>query len=183
MLLPLHLKDGSLWDRRIGVVSSFKDGAEGNYFGLPLDERAALVSSTIFDAARRAIPTTIRVNRRAYRDAGIYTPRARELNNRLNAARRLFRRHPSEASRRYLLSVARHTNGEKNTLREQAWQSWCHSLGAHTPLGHMWRMVKTIYNDRPPALPHHPHPQAEAENLAKSFAVRNSPALLLVRIQ
>lgn len=139
------------------------------------------MSSTILNAARLAIPTSTRVYRRAYRDAWIYTPRVRELNNRLNAARKLFRRHPSEISRRYLQSVARHANEEKTKLREQAWQSWCHSLGAHTPLGHMWRMVKTIYNGRPIALPHHPHPQAEAENLAKSFAVKTSPALLPVR--
>ena len=163
----------------------FKDRAdilfEETDFCLPLDERAELVSSTILNAARLAIPTSTRVYRRAYRDAWIYTPRVRELNNRLSAARNLFRRHPSAISPRYLQSVARHANEEKTKLREQAWQSWCHSLGPHTPIGDMWRTVKSIYHGRPPALPHHPHPQAEAENLANNFAVRTSPALLPVR--
>lgn len=161
--------------------ASFKDIADtllgAADLNLPLDERAELLQSLIIQAAHHAIPV-VKPHARNYRDAWIYGPRVKELNRRVNAARKNLRRSPSTAAHQYLSSVVNHAREEKARLREKAWFDWCRSAGAHTSLGEMWRVVRAMYHPRPTPPPTHPEPFKEAERLAQGFAERTSPSRL-----
>ncbi|MPC42308.1 RNA-directed DNA polymerase from mobile element jockey [Portunus trituberculatus] len=151
-------------------------------FHIPLDEHALLLSSLILQAAHSAIPVA-KVHSRTYKDAWIYGPKVKELNRRLNAARKNFHRRPTQSNRLYLNSVAHHVNATKQRLRDEAWLSWCRSIGAQTPIGQMWRRARCLYNPRPPPMPTHANPHEEAERLATQFAARTSPAILPLPIR
>lgn len=153
--------------------SKFKDVDEGLIrdadLALPLDERVVVLSDVILQAAQQYIPTA-KPHSRTYKDSWIYGPRVKELNRRINVARKNFRRHPSTINRRYLQSVARHAKAENTRLRQEAWIDWCQSVGSHTPVSEMWRRVKYLYRPRPPPLPTHPAPEEAADRLARVFA-------------
>ncbi|MPC40423.1 hypothetical protein E2C01_033981 [Portunus trituberculatus] len=144
---------------------------------LPLAMRASLFTDSIMEAASQAIPLA-KPHTRLYRDAWIYGPQVKELNRRVNAARKAYRRAPSPSSRAYLHSVVHHARAVKNGLREQAWLDWCCSLGSRTTVGAMWQRVKAMYAPSPRTLPTHPSPDAETDRLARIIASRSSPVYL-----
>lgn len=142
-----------------------------------LDTYAVSFSDLTLQAARQAIPLC-KPHSRPYRDAWIYGPRVRELNHRVNAARKALRARPGPLTLAYLRSTVRHVTAEKQKLRAVAWEEWCQSAGSSTPLSKMWRTVRAMYNPRPPPAPFHPAPLEECERLAAVFAMRSSPAPL-----
>ena len=144
---------------------------------LSLDEEARYIASSILSAAQASIPLHKTTHHR-FRDPWIYGPRVREVNRRLNAARKAFRRHPTDASLRHLQCVSRHATRVKTNLRHEALHSWCQGLGRDTPLSTMWKRVRQIYSDAPPPPPTHPFAADRAEALAASFAGRTSTQCL-----
>ena len=85
------------------------------------------------------MPSLVLSYTRRYRDAWIYAPRLRELNRRVNAARKFCRRNLSPDARRYLQSVVRHVQAAKDRILDEAWLEWCRYISADNPLREMWR--------------------------------------------
>ncbi|KAK3855787.1 hypothetical protein Pcinc_037833 [Petrolisthes cinctipes] len=112
------------------------------------------------------------------KDHWFYDQRVRVLNNRLNAARRLYRRHPTDTNRALLREVVHHTRQEKKSIQEQKWIEWCQSIDSHTSLSSMWSKLRAVSGKKFPAPPSHRNPQLEAEHLASSFAMRSSSTQL-----
>lgn len=132
------------------------------------------VTHAFQQAASEAIPLT-RLSGTFHKDHWIYGERVRELNHRLNTARKTYRKRPTSPNRRYLQAVAKHACITKRRLREEAWLQWCQGLDAHSTLGEMWTKLRSVSRPRPPCPPTHPNPQEEAERLSASFADRTSP--------
>ncbi|XP_050724597.1 uncharacterized protein LOC127002559 [Eriocheir sinensis] len=100
-------------------------------------------------------------------------------------ARRLNRRHNSEATHHLLRAAVRLARMTTNRVKEEHWLAWCASLDNTTPVSLLWRKIRSVGRGSVsrPAL--HPRPQEEAERLAVLFASRSATARLppAVRLQ
>jgi len=174
------------YNLRLADWANFHDVSEATFVEVPapdlLDDREAFVADSIIQAANVSIPLA-KPHSKSHRDHWIYSSRLKEINHRVNAARRAYRRRPSAETRQYLQAVVRHATITKSGLREAGWLEWCRSLSAHTTVREMWKKIRTIYNPRPTPPPTHPDPLGEAERLAAHFATRTSPTLLPAAVQ
>lgn len=147
-----------------------------------LEDQEQHIIQTILTAARSSIPLK-KDHFISHRDHWIHGPRVKELNHRVNSARKAYRRDPNPQTRLYLQSVVRHVSSAKAELRNSDWISWCRGLNAHTGLREMWKRVASMYSPRPAPPPSHPDPLGEAERLAAHFASRTSSALIPPTVQ
>lgn len=138
-----------------------------------LDELEAATAEAFRSAAHDAIPVSSKPRRR-FKDYWFRDERVAEMNARLNATRKHFRRWPTEANKATLKDVLQHTIRVKAEVREKKWVEWCRSLDSHSSLGAMWRKLRAIRGMTRPAPQTHPDPAGEAERLAAHFANRTS---------
>ena len=138
-----------------------------------LDEVEAATTEAFRSAAEDAIPVSSKP-RRLFKDYWFRDERVAEMNARLNATRKHFRRWPTEANKATLKAVLQHTIRVKAEVREEKWVEWCRSLDSHSSLGAMWRKLRAIRGMTRPASQTHPDPEGEAERLAAHFASRTS---------
>ncbi|KAK3874631.1 hypothetical protein Pcinc_020450 [Petrolisthes cinctipes] len=124
-----------------------------------------------------AIPKT-KPHKKQRKNNWFYDQRVRILNNRINAARRLNRRHPTDNNRTLLRKVVQSTRREKKNIQEQKWIEWCQGIDSHTTLSSMWGKLKAVSGNKRATTPSHSNPQQEAEHLALSFAMRSSSTQL-----
>ena len=122
-------------------------------------------------AAEEAIPKT-KPTSRQYNDYWYYCPRVKELNHRVNMARRNYRRHPTATNRHLLQVIVKDTREEKEEIKNVSWLKWCSELNEHTSLGKMWAQIRRASGKATPPPPTHPNPEEEAERLAKLFSDR-----------
>ena len=138
-----------------------------------LDEHGAGICEALRKAAGKSIPVSSRP-RKTYKDYWFRDERIAEMNSRLNATRKLYKRRSTPENKTLLKAVIDHTSRIKTEVREEKWMEWCRGLDAHSNLGAMWRKLRTIRGMRPPAPQTHPDPQGEAERFAAHFASRTS---------
>ncbi|KAK3851820.1 hypothetical protein Pcinc_041558, partial [Petrolisthes cinctipes] len=142
-----------------------------------LDQHEEALTNAFHLAADEAIPKT-KPHKKLRKDHWFYDQRVRILNNRINAARRLNRRHPTDNSRTLLRKVVQSTRREKKNIQEQKWIEWCQGIDSHTTLSSMWGKLKAVSGNKRATTPSHSNPQQEAEHLALSFAMRSSSTQL-----
>ncbi|XP_050704464.1 uncharacterized protein LOC126989887 [Eriocheir sinensis] len=65
--------------------------------------------------------------------------------------------------------------------KEKKWLEWCASFNQHTPLGQLWRNLRTTSGYPAPRPAAHPHPRQEAERLVDTFTTRASSDQLPAR--
>ncbi|KAK3883968.1 hypothetical protein Pcinc_011731 [Petrolisthes cinctipes] len=169
------------WNMRKANWAAFRQSLEKQLEGTTppedLDQHEEFLTNTFHAAADEAIPRS-KPPKKQRKDHWFYDQRVRVLNNRLNAARRLYRRHPTDTNRALLREVVHHTRQEKKSIQEQKWIEWCQSIDSHTSLSSMWSKLRAVSGKKFPAPPSHRNPQLEAEHLASSFAMRSSSTQL-----
>ena len=168
---PRFLTKKADWPRFAAFLANFLQSAQPPQDNL--DEMEEATAQAFYKAAEDAIPISSKP-RRQFRDYWFRDERVTEMNARLNATRKLFRRWPTEANKATLKAVLQHTITVKAEVREAKWLEWCRSLDSHSSLGAMWRKLRAIRGMKPPTPQTHPDPEVEAERLAAHFAGRTS---------
>ena len=138
-----------------------------------LDRHEAAICEVLRKAAEESIPVSSRP-RKTYRDHWFRDESIVEMNARLNATRKLYKRRPTPENKTLLKAVVDHTSRIKAEVREKKWLEWCRGLDSHSNLGAMWKKLRAIRGMKPPATQTHPDPLREAERLAAHFASRTS---------
>ncbi|MEL6606397.1 MAG: endonuclease/exonuclease/phosphatase family protein [Cyanobacteria bacterium J06614_10] len=113
-----------------------------------------------------------------HKDYWYYCPEVKELKRRLNRARRIHKRHPSEGNREQLREVARLVNEQLSEIQLTKWLEWCALLNEHSSLKQIWCWLKKVAGKTSSRPPTHPTPQLKADELAESFARRSDSAQL-----
>ena len=129
------------------------------------------------EAANEAIPRT-HPTVHLHRDRWYYCAEVREANRRVNQARKVNRRHNTEATRGLLRAAIRSARTTANAAQERQWLAWCASLSSSTSTADLWRKIRLVASGARarPAL--HPRPQEEAERLINHFASRSASNML-----
>ncbi|KAK3860254.1 hypothetical protein Pcinc_033684 [Petrolisthes cinctipes] len=179
--LPPPSPNPPRWNMRKANWDTFRQSIEKQLKEIrppdDLDKHEEFLTNIFHKAAKEAIPLT-KPCKKQRKDHWFYNERVRVLNNRLNAARRLNRRHPSDKNRALLRAVVQLTHQEKKKIQEQKWIEWCQGIDSHTTLSSMWSKLKAVSGKKVSAPPSHSNPQQEAEHLASSFATRSSSTQL-----
>ncbi|KAK3850142.1 hypothetical protein Pcinc_043131 [Petrolisthes cinctipes] len=179
--LPPPSPNPPRWNMRKANWDTFRQSIEKQLKEIrppdDLDKHEEFLTNIFHKAANEAIPLT-KPCKKQRKDHWFYNERVRVLKNRLNAARRLNRRHPSDKNRALLRAVVQLTHQEKKKIQEQKWIEWCQGIDSHTTLSSMWSKLKAVSGKKVSAPPSHSNPQQEAEHLASSFATRSSSTQL-----
>lgn len=138
-----------------------------------LEEHTHLLTNAFRTAAKATIPRTA-PPKHHHKDYWFYCDRVKEINRRLNRAKKMYRARPTLERLRLLQSVINHSIAEKAAIKEEKWLEWCRSLNSHSTLSSMWKRLKAVSNPQPTKPPSHPNPQEEAEKMAENFASRTS---------
>lgn len=147
-----------------------------------LETHTTQVTAAFQMAAEAAIPRKTTPNKR-YKDYWFRDERVEEINRRINAARKCWRRNQTEDNRNILTDVLRHAKELKKEVREEKWTEWCRTIDAHTSLAVMWNNIRRIQGRPTSSTPTHPNPEEEAERLADGFARRTAVINLPIMTQ
>ena len=103
---------------------------------LALNLHEEMLTDALHAAAQDTIPLTSCL-KKMFKEHWFRDERVAEMNSRLNATRKLFRRSPTAENRALLTAVQRHATEVKAEIKDQKWMEWCQSLDSHNSLGKM----------------------------------------------
>ena len=131
------------------------------------------LTRALHTAANQSMPKT-RQARRQYNDSWYYCTEVKNLKNRLNRVRKIFRKHRTEENRLVLQEVAKDVNEAISQIRTNKWLEWCAKLNQHTSLRELWQWLKRVAGKKTTRSCNHANPKQEAERLANLFAERSA---------
>ena len=140
----------------------------------PVDDivREAAQLDDVINAALAKTTSRAKIGvKKTHRPAWQTDPDYRILKRSVNILTKQFRLHRTDT---LLLNLRREQKALRKLvvkLKEKSWLKWCSELEHNTPLGEMWRKLKTL-EGKAPSVPTHPDPQAEANRLAGMYADR-----------
>lgn len=136
-----------------------------------LEGEAVLLDNII----NEALIKTTRKNKvgvkRPFRPTWQYDQEYRQLKREQNRLTKQFLTHRDNGT---LLAVRRSQKALLKITRkakEKTWLDWCEKLQHNTPIGDMWKKLKSI-EGKPAAASPHPDPHAEANRLVEGYATR-----------
>ena len=105
------------------------------------------LTEAIHKAADEAIPKiNITYN---HKDHWFYCERVKELKSRLNRARKVLKRRPTNENKAQLREIATHVNREMAEIKTQKWLEWCAELNQHTSIKDLWKQIHKITGKKP----------------------------------
>ena len=124
--------------------------------GDELDAKEHRLINAFHTAAEASIPQT----KKQYKDRWYHDERVAEYHHRINQARKLHRRHCTQATRDLLRAAIRTGREGKKQIKNEKWLEWCASMNSHTKLGDLWKHVKKATEQRTLVPPNHPDPES-----------------------
>lgn len=147
-----------------------------------LDARSAEFTGAITAAADKAIPKT-KPGRVRHRKWWFYTEEVRRHNQRVNDARKIFKKNPTPETRTFLKEIVYRARQVAKEARTTCWLEWCASFNQHTNLATLWSKLKIATGRPAPRPPAHPQPLEEAERLITIFQDRSASTTLPPSVQ
>ena len=142
-----------------------------------INQLEADITAAFHAAADASMPKT-KGAKQHYKDSWYYSSEVKALKNRINRARKLYRKRPCLENRELLQLISRDVHQALATIKTNKWLEWCSQLNQHTSLSQLWQSLKRVAGKKFNKTPTHPQPQLEAERLATNFAERSATTQL-----
>ena len=138
-----------------------------------IDQLESDLCQALHRAANCSMPKT-NSKTHNFKDAWYYNQEVKNLKNRLNRVRKLYRKRPTDEIRAVLQQVVKDVHHQLSIIKNNKWLEWCAKLNQHTNIKELWLWLKRVAGKKTTKTPTHPNPKQEAERLANNFANRSA---------